>query len=139
MCRFRHGNIVAGCIRLDALSAKDITNVIENAFGSTCSYDDPETFWNVCTVPCGSEGSVQYHIRYTGHAASVSWGLVAIWGDLRDYDNYNAIYEWIKQALAKLQEQHIWVRQCSVVIEVEYSHQYLVYHDHESITLLEIT
>lgn len=122
---------VCGCVRVDYLpfidgneKGKDFKYKLKEIFGKTCNWKDSRDIWNNCNVPCGSEGSIQYDIEHTACDNSVSWGVVYIWGDLRDYENANAIYEWIKKATETL-----IIRSCSVKIDVEYQHSYLVY-DH---------
>ena len=111
---------VCGLIRIDGISDLDgnIEQKIKDAFGIICTYDD----WDDgVTAPCGSEGSVQYRIVHTGDESAVAWGVVYIWGDLRDYKNVKEIYEWVKKACSTL-----WVRSCAVKIEVEYEGDYLI-------------
>ena len=114
---------VCGVIRIDLLyeQDQDIFQNITRAFGNTCNYDSPEEAWNKCTVPKGSECSIQYKIAKTGSEHSSAWGLVYLWGDLRDYENYTEIYEWIKKAC-----KDFAVRSCCVKIDVEFKDSYLV-------------
>ena len=46
-------------------------------------------------IPCGSEGPLQYKIYE--HANGLPWITVAIWGDLRDYDDAVAIKKWFER------------------------------------------
>lgn len=107
---------VAGLIRLDSIGAQIIkAGVIDKdhyivmaareALGHTWKYDAPSDL-HACTVPEGSEGSLQYVVeRNEGEyedSHALSWGFVAIYGDLRDYDSADPIVEWFKSALEKL-------------------------------------
>lgn len=111
---------IAGIVRVDAILS-DQTKTIEGCFGKTCSYSDPESAWESCTVPCGSEGSVQYRIERTGTENEMAWGCVYIWGDLRDYSDAQEIYKWLKAATKSL-----LIRSCVVKIDVEYQKSYIV-------------
>jgi hypothetical protein len=118
---------VAGLIRIDAIEFLDgnIRERLKSAFGNCVEYEDDQETWDICNVPCGSEGSVQYKIQKTATSDSqMSWGVVYIWGDLRDYQDAESIYNWIKQSIENWQ---LNVRSCSVKIDVEYQKSYLVY------------
>lgn len=114
---------VCGAIRIDSFPVVDDINKgkVKAAFGTTCVFDDSEDVWEMCDVPCGSEGSLQYKIDDNGGEYSITWGIVYIWGDLRHYSNPQAIYEWIKKACS-----NFMIRSCSVKIDVEYGDKYLV-------------
>ncbi len=85
---------VCGCIRIDGIPSIDpmIAERVIDALGHTCSFDDGEAVWEACTVPCGSEGSLQYRIIPAGEGLVLY--TVAVWGDLRDYDNELEIIDW---------------------------------------------
>jgi hypothetical protein len=103
-----------------------IKEKLVDAFGNCVDYGDSEDKWDACTVPLGSEGSVQYRVEKTStDDCEASWGVVYIWGDLRDYRDYNAIYQWIKDSCGKL--DGLWVRSCAVTIEVEGMGSYFIY------------
>jgi hypothetical protein len=116
---------VVGCIRVDALvfRGENIKSNIEELFGKCVSFNDPGYMWDDCSVPLGSEGSVQYNVERTSEDdSSIAWGVIYIWGDLRDYSDYRAIYNWINNAC-----KTIMVRSCCVKIDVEFKDSYLVY------------
>jgi hypothetical protein len=129
---------VCGCIRIDSygMSEPDITKELLKKFGLTCEFNDDSKVWDACTVPCGSEGSVQYAIIRTGSDSSVSWGLVYIWGDLRDYEDHEAIYQWIKTAC---ENEDYYIRDCAVIVRVEYQGEYLIRQCGDDIVKEEIT
>ena len=91
-------------------------------FGKTYAWGDPELFWESCNVPCGPEGSVQYEIKKTKRGNEICWGIVYLWGDLRDYDDAQEIYEWIKRACRGLM-----IRSCCVKIDIEMGKSYIIY------------
>ena len=121
---------VSGCIRIDGTCIssidKTLQNKIEDAFGSTVSYEDPEVDWLNCKAPLGSEGSIQYGVVRTGDEGSMSWGLIYIWGDLRDYYEFDKIYFWIKEACKDL-----YIRSCSVKVDVEGAGTYFIYDEYD--------
>jgi len=131
---------VAGVIRIDGmpfvvgLNQEQERAEIHKMVGNTCSYDDDAPKWDACNVPCGSEGSLQYSYSFADHdeategfiaSTSLSRSAIAIWGDLRDYDNENEIIEWFKGTLAKFQPNHpenkglFSIRDALLSIEVE--------------------
>ena len=62
--------------------------------GTTCRYDDEDrSKWKDCDVPCGSEGSLQYSLIEYG--TGLPWLAVHIWGDLRDYQDIDAIVAYL--------------------------------------------
>ena len=120
---------VAGCIRIDSFPFLDVNIVTElsKSFGNTCQFNDLQYKWDRCNVPCGSEGSVQYRIVRTGDESSLSWGVIYIWGDLRDYSDQQAIHDWLKSACREKM-----IRSCVVKIDVEYHGSYIIYDDDKS-------
>jgi len=133
---------VAGIIRLDCMRFGEdaaFLQGVKDAFGHTYHYDprlsDDEYLASRkrCNVPAGSEGSVQYAVQKTGRQSpeggEVSWGVVYIWGDLRDYSDITAVYLWVKRALKRLETK--WgtdVRQCAIKVDVEYHGSFMI-HD----------
>lgn len=107
---------VTGAIRLDGLPNvhdKFTIEKIREVLGNTCTFDSLYGEAKACNVPCGSEGSIQYHIHEYG--TGLPWVVVTIWGDLRDYENVKEIEEWFLGVCRK------WglVRQGIIEIEVE--------------------
>jgi len=96
---------VAGVVRVDGMGMVlgmtpiDEEQAIEKVMGKTVSYDSPKEEWDKCTVPCGSEGSLQYKVDIHGTRSSLYRGTVTIWGDLRDYDNVNELVSWFKKVI----------------------------------------
>jgi len=81
---------IAGAIRIDAFG--DIKKLIQDRLGNTCNFHSTDKEWKDCNVPCGSEGSLQYKILEVGKPLAMY--TVAIWGDLRDYEDIEEIKEW---------------------------------------------
>lgn len=90
------------------------------------------TFHSSDVVPSGSEGPLGYDIKVTGEqdegGGPINWGYITIWGDLRDYDDVQEIYKWIKDSCNK---SVIHVRNCAVLISVEFQGQWLVYNTND--------
>lgn len=110
---------VAGLIRLDSIGVnivrsptriknEKVKDAVTKALGNTCDYDSEREAWEKCTVPRGSEGSLQYEVYPNSdkdeHTAN--WGYVAIWGDLRGFgtEDLPNIQDWFEKSLAKLQK-----------------------------------
>lgn len=90
---------------------------IKEVFGKTCSYGSSDDIWDECTVPCGSEGSLQYKINHVDSVVHVDW-VVSIFGALRDYDNVEEIEEWFKGIVLKTSMS---IREATLYVRVENS------------------
>jgi hypothetical protein len=125
---------IAGAIRFDAILAATMVDeragdavvdqAIRYAFGKTFSFEDlmesvDPSAGGGRMAPAGSEGSAQYRVIKTSQTRALSWGAVLIWGDLRDYDDWQALREWIIEACQILLERGIAVRNVAVEIQVE--------------------
>lgn len=101
---------VAGIIRVDGtmgvLTGLDEKKALEKIMGHTASFEGDDAEWDRCDVPIGSEGSIQYCVDITAvdneYGGSLSRGHISIWGDLRDYDDVDAIKEWFGGIIRKL-------------------------------------
>jgi hypothetical protein len=86
---------VTGAIRFDCLSNDNNSELLEKLkaiFGHTCNEMSTPIEWHTCTIPYGTEGSLQYHIHQ--YETGMPWVIVSIWGDLRDFDNNTKIINW---------------------------------------------
>ncbi len=133
---------VAGIIRIDSMVAvmdrggPDPTEkMLRERLGYTWDYDDlgnrvKDIHIDNSHVPFGSEGSIQYDVAQTGSQSSLSWGHIVIWGDLRDFDDPNQIYDWLSDSLATINEDGIGFRDVAISIGVEYEKNYIIFlHD----------
>lgn len=107
---------VTGAVRFDgvALTAfhrQEQREHLLDIIGYTCKFDSPPEAWKKCTVPCGSEGSIQYHLHE--YDTGLPWMAVLIWGDLRDYEDMQAIADWF------LKVCHAWPLVRQGVIEIQ--------------------
>lgn len=116
---------VNGSIRIDGIPCfqPDIDEKIVKSLGKTCDYESNRAAWDACSVPCGSEGSIQYAINDAGDG--LVYKTVAIWGDLRDYEDIGAIEKWFRGIC----ESGLMIRQA--VIQVECRDRKVVFaHNH---------
>lgn len=119
---------IAGIIRVNTLrglvgmpgSNEDVENVIRRLLGPTCNFDSSQEEWDACGVPCGSLGSLQYYIHCTRRGSSIAWGYIALEADLRNYDSWLEICEWLEKVTKDFNEEDISIRNMAVEIEVEY-------------------
>ncbi len=108
---------LAGLIRLDSMGAnivrlpveemnKRVKEAVAKALGNICDYDSSSETWDLCNVPQGSEGSLQYKVFANSDKEDhgLSWGYVAIWGDLRDFgtEDYPSVLDWFQKSLERL-------------------------------------
>jgi len=107
---------VTGAIRVDwiinAGNRGAAIRLVKSVFGKTCNPKSSQEEWQACTVPRGSEGSLQYHIHE--YDTGLPWVIVPVWGDLRDYDNVDEIRQWFFSVC-----QQLLIRQAILEIEVE--------------------
>lgn len=112
---------VTGMIRLDNLGhcmgphslekASEIAKEnVKKALGNTCTFYSSNEDWDKCSVPTGSEGSLQYETFFpineeAGH--SLNWGWISIWGDLRDFgeEDYQDLKNWFTLSMEKLENK----------------------------------
>ncbi len=126
---------VAGIIRIDSMVAvmsrgPDSTeDNLRRRLGEIWNYDSDYIPTSNESTPSGSEGSIQYDIVKTGNKHSLSWGHIVIWGDLRDFDDPNEIYDWLGNSLVTIHEGGISIRDIIVSIVVEHSNQYIIFQD----------
>ena len=128
---------VAGIIRIDSMVAvmsrgPDSTeDNLRRRLGEIWNYDSDYIPTSNESTPSGSEGSIQYDIVKTGNEHSLSWGHIVIWGDLRDFDDPNEIYDWLLNSLATINEDGMGFRDVAISIDVEYQKQYIVFLEGE--------
>lgn len=111
---------VNGSIRIDGLpqmSDKYTVQAVKKFLGNTCKFDSSDKEWSECNVPCGSEGSIQYNVFEYG--TEFPWIIVNIWGDLRDYDNVEAIKEWFSKILLPEKAGVFPIRDAILQVSVE--------------------
>lgn len=110
---------VAGCIRFDDLRHPGVPSMKQRyveALGRTFVYGD-SMGEDKCTVPCGSEGSLQWSMKENPCTGSMAAYAVSIWGDLRDFDDLDAIQDWFTRCV---EGDGFLVRQAVLVSKVEF-------------------
>jgi len=110
---------VNGSIRIDAINGVPLIPLasrreLEEHLGNTWMFEDDSETMAKCTVPAGSEGSLQFEISKVGDGL-VFW-TVAIWGDLRDFGQgeVGQIESWFSRVCSR---KDCMVR--SAVLEIE--------------------
>lgn len=116
---------VAATIRFDAIRLTGFPSLRPN-LGNTCTFESSPKEWDACDVPCGSEGSLQYHILENPRKEELAAYVVTIWGDLRSYDNVEEIIGYLNRITTGT-----IVRQGCCVIEVEGKETVFVAYGHE--------
>jgi hypothetical protein len=106
---------------------------IKKALGEVITYDHVGLFGDNnenCPnshIPCGSEGSIEYEIIENPSKSALAAYVVAIWGDLRDYDDTDEIAAWFNKVLY---DSGLFIRQAILTIECENgSSKTIVYKD----------
>jgi len=61
-----------------------------------------------CTLPCGSEGSLQY--RVIEYDTGLPWVSVPFWGDLRDVESDGDVVKWFTQLCCQIDGQWGFIR-----------------------------
>jgi hypothetical protein len=87
-------------IRFDTLqtdSDEMLIHQVQKRMGRMCDFKDTENVWEACNIPKGSEGSIQYTVILTNESNHLARIAVAIWGDLRDFKDVDAVEAWVKK------------------------------------------
>ena len=61
-----------------------------------------------CTVPCGSEGSLQY--RVIEYDTGLPWISLPFWGDLRDVESDSDVVKWFTRLCQLIDGQSGFIR-----------------------------
>lgn len=123
---------VAGIARIDCVKcmispAELLKDALKEHFGKEVHYHDDHDIWRDYDehpeefLPCGSEGSLRIDIWENSDPSHAAAFTVSIFGDLRDYEDDNGIIEWFKEKLElkPFSELPVWVRQASIVAQVD--------------------
>lgn len=93
MSRWAHIN---GSIRFDGIA---MLGMSAPDLGKTVSFEDPQKKWNECTVPMGSEGSIQHYMWKNPSESSLAAYTAMFWGDLRDFTDEEEILDYFKRVV----------------------------------------
>jgi hypothetical protein len=107
---------INGSIRIDALQEFEPIEEIEKCFGKILRFEDMRNKNSGTTLPCGSEGSLEYKILVNPKKNDMAAYVVVIWGDLRDYDNAEEVKVWFKNIIYN---SGFLIRQAVLQVEVE--------------------
>lgn len=86
---------VCAIIRFDAIPILGCGVMQLSDLGKTASWDEGN--FDSCTVPCGSEGSLQTSLWENPNRNHMMAYTASIWGDLRDYDDVQEIKEYFER------------------------------------------
>lgn len=111
---------VAAIIRIDSIKGfvgmgPQSKEELEKVLGPVAKFNGNDEVRNSCTLPCGSEGSLQYAIWENEDEHDISAFTVSVFGDLRDYDETEPIEKWFNEFCGKFP----LIRQAICVAEVE--------------------
>ena len=112
---------VAAVFRVDAVRPLGVGNRNwDEIFGKECPWDADHDTWDDQSknpdkyLPMGSEGSLKIIVWDNPEKSSLAAYTVTVFGDLRGYDDVDAIGKWFDEACSKT-----WIRQavCHAVCE----------------------
>lgn len=122
MSQWTHVN---ASIRFDGLLGMGLPT--EKELGRICRWEDEDTsHWDNSELPCGSEGSIEYKAVTTGGENSLACMVIVFAGDLRDYEDTDAILKYF----TKLTDGKM-IRSGILEIDVEYKDTKIYTHDSE--------
>lgn len=111
---------VHGLIRISSILDSNLEGDIAEILGKPISYEnlvsdnEEET-----AVPMGSEGSLEYKIISHGDISSIVKAEIAVFGDLRDYEEIDYVENWIRKIIDQDLHKHLWVRDLAIHAYIE--------------------
>jgi hypothetical protein len=119
---------VSGIIRIDDfISVIEEDNHVEERIENIIA--------KINNIPTGSEGPLEYDIVRTRTDNEVCFGYIAVYGDLRDYENVDEIYDWFDSLRKELSNNQIDIRSLCVKIDVEFKDSYIIFDRNECLLL----
>ena len=95
---------VAATFRVDGIASMMPEPDWDAAIGRECLFESPSEVWNDLHdnpgdyMPCGSEGTLQKAVWVNPERSDLARYSVMAFGDLRDYDDMEALREWFKRS-----------------------------------------
>lgn len=124
---------VAAVVRVDGIQKIDF----EKVFGKELHFDSDMEMWDDAEkypenyLPFGSEGSLSMSVWENPLENHLAKYTVSIFGDLRDYFDYESIINWFKEKV-----DNCWVRQAVITVDIETETSYTwTYGDTEMISI----
>ena len=113
---------VTGVVRIDSIRISDDIPNFDKLFGKEWTFDDMwddepiyrEFEIDPAFMPSGSEGSLNKSVWVNPDKNCMSAYTITVFGDLRDYDDPDAIILWFKDCC-----KNVWVRQAIITVETE--------------------
>ena len=121
---------VAAIFRVDSIRGLFPPPKFDEVFGKECLFESGAEVWNDVDkhpenyLPMGSEGSLQKSVWVNPESCHLAAYTVSVFGDLRDYDDVQAIVEWFKDKCAKVR-----IRQACITVECENGNSALVKYE----------
>ncbi len=107
---------VAAIARVDSFGKMDF----EKEFGKEVRFDSDIEVWHDAEdhpekyLPLGSEGSLKMSVWETDEENILARYTVSIFGDLRDYYDYQSIINWFKNKI-----EDMMIRQASITVYLD--------------------
>lgn len=122
---------IAATIRIDDFSFGD-DPLKPPHFGITCDFDSSEESWEDCSVPCGSEGSLQYKLIDSAENTNTTAKWVAtFWGDLRDFGSDEDVIGVIEYFNKCIENRCIRNGVLEIAVEYQPSRVFVIQYDEE--------
>lgn len=123
MSQWTHVN---ASIRFDEINREDLPT--EKELGKICRWEDEDfSHWGNSTLPCGSEGSLEYAIIANPDIHCIAAMAVVFFGDLRDYNNANEILKYF----GKITEGRM-IRSGILEVDIENNNTLIYRYDSEN-------
>jgi hypothetical protein len=131
MSQWTHVN---GNIRIDSFGflfqdkkLNSAKHQIERILGPMSTWEEPN---DKCTLPIGSEGSIEYQTYTNSSENAMARYSVQFWGDLRNYDNFKEILKWFKDICKKFEKDKdnlTCIRNAVLYVDIEFKENYIIY------------
>lgn len=127
---------VAGIVRIDSFDIIPDETFVEK-IGNIIKWESPSWEWDLAEkkpelfTPFGREGGINYNIIENQEKGSIDKYCVTFYGDLRDYDDINAIENWFEKILY---ESEFMIRDAVLSIDLEFGEKRIVSYNEKTNT-----